>query len=65
MKNLVTDGNVLNWKNDTGKLAKSGQVVVVGQFVGLLVADTPDGGLGAVNLTKVYRIYRPLKITKT
>lgn len=49
MKNEVNSGCVRTWTNGTGSAVSSGDVVVVGQQIGIAVVDIANGATGAVS----------------
>ncbi len=61
MKNVVNDGNVIQYTNGTGSKIDSGDVVVIGKFCGVAVADIANGATGAVAIEGVFDL--PKKTT--
>lgn len=56
MKNQVSDGNVMPWKNTTGATVLGGALVVAGATLGVLVADTPANEVGALRIGDVFEL---------
>ena len=54
MKNIISDGNIIDFTNSTGSKIDSGDVVVIGKFCGVAVADIPNGETGAVSIEGVF-----------
>lgn len=50
MKNRISDGAVIDWTNATGSAVVSGQVVRVGQQLGVATVDIAAGAVGVVAL---------------
>lgn len=48
MKNKIADGQTLAWTNGTGSDVASGDVVVVGDLVGIASSDIADTATGSV-----------------
>ena len=55
-KNLVKNGNVKDFLNDTGADIVSGQIVAIGVLLGVAEVDIPIGAVGAVNLNRVWKL---------
>lgn len=66
MKNYKEKGDVLDYTNATGSDIASGDVVIVGNLVGIAVTDILDTEAGAVNLTGAYELTKdtPLAISQ-
>lgn len=66
MKNYKEKGDVLDYTNATGTDIASGDVVIVGNLVGVAVTDIADTEAGAVNLTGAYELTKdaPLAIAQ-
>jgi predicted RecA/RadA family phage recombinase len=56
MKNYVQSGAKLLYANVSGETVASGSVVVVGNQIGVALADIPVGGAGAVSMDGVYEL---------
>ncbi len=54
MKNKINDGNTMPWTNATASAVLGGSVVVVGNTIGVLVADTAPGDTGTLDLSGVF-----------
>lgn len=54
--NHESSGNVLQWTNGTGAAVSSGDVVVVGQTLGVALVDIADGASGSVQITEVFNV---------
>lgn len=55
-KNYVEDGNTMDWTNAGAADVKSGDMVVVGDLVGVAVADIPVSGDGVLLMTGVFSL---------
>lgn len=66
MKNFVQEGERINYTNATGSDIASGDVVVIGNLVGIAVTDIADASTGAVALEGVYSLTKetPLAISQ-
>lgn len=53
-KTYVQPGNVLDWTNGTGAAVSSGDVVVVGQQIGVALVDIADGETGSLAMSGVF-----------
>lgn len=56
MKNIISDGKIINYTNSTGSKINSGDVVVLGKFCGVAVTDIANGATGAVSVEGVFDI---------
>lgn len=56
MKNYVQSGNTMTWTNDTGAAVASGDVVVVGNQIGVASVDIADGDAGELSMSGVYEL---------
>lgn len=54
MKNAVHDGKTMPWVNNTGNTVLGGTLVKAANTLGVLVADTPNGGTGTLELEGVF-----------
>ena len=54
--NYVQSGDVINWTNGTGSAVVSGQVVAIGQVVGVALVAIANGASGTVGLRGVYTV---------
>lgn len=50
MKNRVSDGAVIQWTNGTGTAVSSGDVVIIGNMLGIAAVDIANGASGSVHL---------------
>lgn len=53
-KNFVGDGKVTQWTNGTGSAVASGQVVKVGNLLGVALVAIPAGATGSVAVEGVF-----------
>lgn len=53
-KNYVTDGKVIQWTNGTGSAVASGQVVKVGNLIGVALVALAIGETGSVAVEGVF-----------
>lgn len=53
-KNFVQDGKVINWTNGTASAVSSGDVLVIGQIIGVALADIAVGASGSVAIDGVF-----------
>lgn len=51
--NEVNSGQVVTWTNGTGSAVSSGDIVVVGQVLGVCMVDIANGSTGAVKISGV------------
>jgi len=56
MQNLARQGQTLTWRNNTAAEVKSGQLVTVGDVVGVAAADITAGAPGVLAMEGVYRL---------
>lgn len=56
MKNFVQRGEVITWTNGTGADVVSGQVVAIGQILGVATGDIASTAVGEVALTGVFTV---------
>lgn len=56
MKNYVQGGSSLEWTNGTGSAVVSGDVVVVGNQIGVAAVDIADTESGTVNMEGVFTL---------
>lgn len=54
--NYVQPGKVITWTNATGSAVESGDVVVVGQILGVVLVDVANGASGEVAIDGVYDV---------
>lgn len=52
----VQDGAVLDWTNGTGAAVSSGDIVVMGDTVGIALVDIADGDTGSVQIEGVFTV---------
>lgn len=55
-KNYVQEGNVINWTNNTAAAVASGDVVVIGQIIGIALVAIAIDAAGSVALEGVYTV---------
>lgn len=55
-KNYVQEGDIINWTNSTGSAVASGDVVVIGQTLGVALVAIAAGAVGAVALEGVFTL---------
>ncbi|KAA2285436.1 DUF2190 family protein [Arenimonas fontis] len=53
-RNYESDGNVIQWTNDTGSAVASGQVVKVGNLIGVALVALANGETGSVAVEGVF-----------
>ena len=56
MRNLARQGQALTWRNATGNGVKSGQLVPVGDVVGVAAVDIAAGARGALAMEGVFSL---------
>ncbi len=56
MDNFVAQGNVIDWVNDSGADKVAGQVVRIGQVLGVCAANIASGATGSVALRGVFTV---------
>lgn len=56
MKNMINDGNIIQWTNGTGSKVLAGALVVLGKFCGVAVTDIANGATGAVSVEGVFDV---------
>ncbi len=56
MQNMNRRGQTLTWRNTTGALVKGGDLVIIGDVVGVAAVDITDGALGALQMEGVFRL---------
>ena len=54
MKNYQQTGNKIEWSNDTGADVTSGQMIAIGDTVGIASVNIENGQSGTVSLRGVY-----------
>lgn len=54
--NFVQEGHVIDWTNGTGSAVASGQVVRIGQILGVALVAIAAGAVGAVSRRGVYTV---------
>lgn len=54
--NHIQKGDVLDWNNDSGADVVSGQLVAVGDKVGIALGDIADGEVGRVAVAEVWEV---------
>jgi len=52
--NAISEGKVLRWKNTTGSLVKSGEVVPLKDKIGVALVDIPDDSFGSIAVAEVF-----------
>lgn len=55
-KNFVQPGKVIDWTNATGSAVVSGQVVAIGQILGVAQVDIANGASGSVGINGVFTV---------
>jgi len=55
-KNFIQNGSVINWVNGTGSAVVSGQVVAVGNILGVAAVDIANGDTGTVYVEGVFTV---------
>lgn len=53
-RNLIQDGTRMSYQNSSGSKIDSGQVVAVGNQLGVAVADIADGAAGELAMAGIY-----------
>ncbi|MDL2226553.1 DUF2190 family protein [Deltaproteobacteria bacterium OttesenSCG-928-M10] len=56
MQNMNRKGQTLTWRNDTGADVKGGQLLIIGDVVGVAARDITKDALGAVVMEGVFRL---------
>lgn len=56
MDTSVSKGNVIDWVNDSGVAKVSGQVVRIGQILGVCAVDIASGATGSVCVRGVFTV---------
>lgn len=56
MKNGIRSGQTMTWKNETGSLVSSGDVVIVGTLACVAITDIKDDATGELALTGVKKL---------
>ena len=54
--NYVQPGNIITWTNGTGTAVVSGQVVAVGQTLGVALVNIANGAAGSVAIEGVFSV---------
>lgn len=54
--NYLKPGNIIDWTNGTGTAVVSGQVVVIGQLLGVALVDIANGATGSVAIEGVFSV---------
>lgn len=54
--NYLKPGNIIDWTNGTGTAVVSGQVVVIGQILGVALVDIANGATGSVAIEGVFSV---------
>lgn len=54
--NFVTEGDVFTWTNSTGSAVVAGQVVKIGQTLGVAAVDIANGASGSVYMEGVFTV---------
>ena len=54
--NYVQAGDIINWVNGSGSAISSGDVVAMGQVLGVALVDIANGASGAVGFKGVYTV---------
>lgn len=54
--NAVQDGDVIDWTNGTGSAVSSGDVVKVGQILGVALTDIASAATGSVAIRGVFTV---------
>lgn len=52
----VQPGEVIDWPNATGSAVASGDVVAIGQILGVALGAIANGGTGSVQITGVFTV---------
>jgi len=55
-QNHVQAGKVIPWTNGTSADVESGDVVVIGELVGIALGDIADGAVGSVAIGEVWEL---------
>lgn len=55
-KNFIAEGDDLPWTNSTGSAVVSGQVVKIGNVLGVAAVDIANGGTGTVHTCGVFEV---------
>ena len=53
-RNYVNDGKVINWTNTTGATVASGQLIKIGNILGVALVEIPDEASGSVAVEGVW-----------
>jgi len=56
MQNQIRRGQTLTWRNDSGGEVKGGDLVIIGDVVGVATGDITADALGAVAMEGVFRL---------
>lgn len=56
MQNMIRRGQTLTWRNSTSALVKGGDLVIVGDVVGVAAVDITAGATGALKMEGVFRL---------
>ena len=56
MQNFNRKGQTLTWRNTTGADVKGGDLVIIGDVVGVATVDITQDALGAVAMEGVFRL---------
>ncbi len=56
MKNVIQDGNIIDWTNSTGSDVNAGAVVPMGKIVGVAVTKIANGETGPVAVEGVFEL---------
>lgn len=54
--NYIQPGETINWTNGTGSAVVSGQVVAIGQIIGVALVDIASTASGSVGIKGVYSV---------
>lgn len=54
--NYIQPGETISWTNGTGAAIASGQVVAIGQIIGVALVDIANGAAGSVGIKGVYAV---------
>ena len=63
--NYIQEGKHLDYDNDTGSDIESGDLVVIGQRVGVALVDIDDGDAGAVAVEGVFEVDKEASLAVT
>ncbi len=61
--NYIQEGKTLTYSNATGSAIAAGDLVIVGQRVGVALVDIADGASGAVAVEGVYEVAKEASLS--